>query len=422
MIFRGPRKSEEALGRVQFKRLRRIVAHAYEHSSFYASHYDAHGFHPRDLKSCEDIQHIPIVRRGQIKGVPGETLVTRPDIHGLHGHTTSGSSGMPMTIYFDKRDMTLWMYLWLRAYMLAGLKLTDTLVILCGPVSIYRKGFWRKLGLLRRDYYNVHEPAEEIRRGISEKYDRLDALRGSPGDLVNLACEVRKHGAFPMPRLVFTCAGAIDDRARDCITEAFGTPPLDFYGAVENGVIAFQTPDSGGRYYVNEDFTLLESEPAPYLSDNEGKAILTSLYRRTTPIIRYEIGDVIDFGDGARDAGARIRFKTINGILGKYSSYVALPDGTVVSPRLIKQNIAQVGNIRKFQLIQDRIDHAVIRIEKADGYTPEAERELQNLMDRTFRNLVTLDIVYSEEIGRGDGQKIKVIESTFAQDLMSSTL
>ena len=44
---------------IKLKRIRRLVAHAYEKVPFYRRRYQKEGIHPQDIRTYEDVQAIP---------------------------------------------------------------------------------------------------------------------------------------------------------------------------------------------------------------------------------------------------------------------------------------------------------------------------------------------------------------------------
>ena len=177
-------------------------------------------------------------------------------------------------------------------------------------------------------------------------------------------------------------------------------------------MIAYQTPQSNGEFLVSTDYVLLE--PARGLQ--EDKAILTNLYNYTTPIIRYEIGDVIDFGESNESLDI---IKTIHTIHGKYLDFIVLPDKSIISPHVPKQNLTHLDGIKQFQLLQTDINHIIITIQKDVHFTPQTEVEIHKSMNKAFKNQIDIQIKYVESFEKVDYRKFKVIESKIAQEFLS---
>lgn len=419
MFFNAHKKSEDEIKNLQLKKLKRLLKFTYKNSEFYKKYYDSLAFHPEEVKTYEDICKIPKINRNLLKETPDEKIVTRKNINNLHRMNTSGSSGIPITIYYNTFEKYKYLYSCLRAYFMAGTTLTSRTVALRDPVYIMKPTFYQKLGFIPYDYYDIYTPIDEIYEDICRKYKKIDIIKAYPTDLANLAYETRKKDNFPEVGLIYTDSEALDPALRKYIEDTFGKKVIDFYASVENGMIAFQTPDSDD-YYVNEDCVLLESQKVDGLSENEGEVVITNLYNYTTPIIRYQIGDVIDFGDYKRDENADIKFRKIKQIHGKYLDFIMLPDKSIISPHIPKQDMTHIKGVRKFKLIQEQADYIRLIIQKEEGYTDSTHQEIIDMMNNAFKNLVKIDVEYVDELDRGGNRKFKVIESKVAQEFLSN--
>ncbi len=410
------KKSPEEIRDIQLKKIKRIVKAAYENSSFYRNYYQAGDFYPDDLKSFEDIKKIPVVKRISLKNTPVEQILTRRDFNNLHLHTTSGSSGTPVKFYYTGKENLIKNIGVLRAYFMMGMKPTDITVALRDPVDIRKKPLYERFGLLRYDYQNIYDGMDVIYERLRQKYESIDILKGMPSDLTNLAYQVRKNGKrFPKVSKIFSDSEVLDDFSRKYVSETFGAPVLDFYGSVENGCIAFQMTGSD-KYYINETQVLLEGLNGGTSQDD---AIITNLRNTTFPIIRYQIGDVIDFGDGKSDLKG-ITVRTIDRIYGKYLDFIILPDKTIVSPHVPKQEMTHgIAGVRKFQIIQTDFDRVTVKIERDDDYAPETEKLIIDRLTKAFKGQIACAVEYDDALSTKTKNKFKCISSAVAQTFLS---
>ena len=408
-------KSQDEIKAIQYKKIKRIVLYAYEKSPFYRQLYKSLDFHPEDLKCYDDIKKIPIVKRIELKKTPVEKILTTKDYSKLHLHTTSGSSGIPVKFYYNNRELWLKNYGVIRSYLKMGMKFTDTTVALRDPIDIRKKGIYEKVGILAYDYYNIYESITKIYAAICNKYDKIDVLKGMPSDLMNLAYHIRNgKRKFPKVKLLISDCEVLDDFSRKYISETFHREILDYYASVENGCIAFQLPRSK-KYFINEDQILLENRTP---SSNLGDAVITNLRNTTFPIIRYQIGDMIDFGDGKSDLDS-VKLRTINKIYGKYLDFIILPDKTIVSPHIPKQELTHLSGIKKFQIIQRDFSKIVIKIEKDIDYQEDTEKEILKRLDRVFHHQIVCSIEYDQQLSIKTTNKFKCIQSDIAQSFLS---
>ncbi|MBD5116123.1 MAG: phenylacetate--CoA ligase family protein [Ruminococcaceae bacterium] len=418
MNFSIYKKSREEIADIQLKKMRKVVSVAYEKSDFYHNLYKNSDFHPDMLKTYEDIQKIPIAKRSTIKSTPVESIVTRHDFGKLHLHTTSGSSGIPVKFYYTGMEDLKKNYGVLRAYLTMGMKLTDRTIALRDPCDITKPTLYQKMGIVAYDYYNIYNPVEENYRLICEKYDTIDILKGMPSDLINLCYAIRKENMrFPKVRLLFSDSEVLDDFSRKFITDTIGTEILDFYASVENGCIAFQLPGSK-KYFLNEDMVLVENGNG---DAQIGDAVITNLRNTTFPIIRYQIGDVIEFGDGKSDVQG-MNFKTIDKIQGKYLDFIVLPDKTIISPHVPKQEMTYIKGIKRFQVHQKEIDRITVVIERDVDYSENEENMIIEKLEHAFKNQIKCTVVYDDQLSIKTKNKFKCIQSDVAQQFLTDNM
>jgi len=409
------RKSRRDIEQIQLKKLKRIIGIVYEKSKFYHKFYDENDFHPSMLKSYQDIELIPIVKRSLLRTTPVEEILTDHNLDKLHLHTTSGSSGIPVQFYYNSKEAFLTYLYALRIFLMAGMRFNDITVALRDPVDIKPQALYQRLGILKQDYYNIYNPMQDIYDALCTKYTKIDILKAQPSDLINL-CYIIRHGKrkFPSVRLIFTDSEVLSDFARQYIEETLDRRIFDYYGSVENGYIAFQLNGSK-KYFLNEDQVLLENKNK--LSP-VGDAIVTNLRNTTFPIIRYQIGDIVEFGDGQSDLEG-VNLKTIDRVQGKFLDFIVLPDKSIISPHIPKQELTHLDGIKKFQIIQKEFDKVIVKIERDEGYCEQIEQQIINRLNQVFKNQIVCTIEYDDELSTKTTKKFKVINSEVAQNFIS---
>ena len=135
-----------------------------------------------------------------------------------------------------------------------------------------------------------------------------------------------------------------------------GIPIVNEYGASELDLIAFQNPK--GEWQINSEtlfVEILDKNNQPVPNGKEGKIVITSLYNKAHPFIRYEIGDV-----GVLDEKSTAKKPILKKLIGRTSDVAVLPSGKK-SPGLTfyyvtKSIIEDDGNVKEFVVRQTKID------------------------------------------------------------------
>jgi phenylacetate-CoA ligase len=119
----------------------------------------------------------------------------------------------------------------------------------------------------------------------------------------------------------------VEDRA--AIARAFGARVIELYSSKEAGYIAL--PCELGTRHINEETVLVEivdqdGQACP--EGQPGRVVVTPFFQTAQPLIRYEQGDVAEFGPPCA-CGRHSR--TLRAILGRSYAIFRHPDGRAIS-------------------------------------------------------------------------------------------
>ena len=393
----------------QFDKFKKIVSYAYENSQFYNEHYKINKFHPSMLKNLEDYLKVPVVRREQLKKITPDEILTTSDRSRLISQNTSGSSGINVKIFYSKFEKYINFWSCLKSYFINRQKLRDITVALRDPVDIKKPNLIQRLGFLRYDYYNVFDPIEDNYKAIVKKYHRIDILKGMPSDLASLALCAQKEGGFPDVGIIYSDCEVLDESNRAFIENVFNTKVVNYYASVECGMIAYENINKlDGGMEVNGDFVHI----SPKEDKQIDKAIVTNLYNFTYPIIRYEIGDVIEFENYGTDNFS------IKKVFGKYLDFILLKDNSIISPHTIKQALTHLEGVSRFRVIQQSIDQIEITLESNGDISPDLEKAIRKEVGVFTNDTCEIVIKTTDKFVKTNYRKFKVVESKVAQEFL----
>jgi phenylacetate-coenzyme A ligase PaaK-like adenylate-forming protein len=204
----------------------------------------------------------------------------------------------------------------------------------------------RLLGYHRFSAYDLRPEAME-RAGEALLRFRPDYLLGYSTALDLFArANVHRRDFFRACRLRMVVATAESFPALDSadrLRDLFGCPVAMEYGAVETGLLAHSHPSGGFRVFWRSH--LLE---APGVGVRR-RLLVTSLYPRAFPLVRYEIGDEVELASGGADGTSLAVFERV---VGRNNDYVELPDGTLVHSEAFSHAVRPCPAIRGYQIVQ----------------------------------------------------------------------
>lgn len=393
---------------MQNKRLRAIVKHAYDNVPFYHKKFENAGIKPNDIKSIEDMYKIPLTTKLEIQAQKFEDIVARNiNPKSLMNTTTSGSTGIPLTIFSDKRIEDFYEAVWMRAMFEDGLRLHDKMAVIADPRHFPKnKGIFQRLGFEKRKHISIFDSTERQMALLLEF--KPDAIKGYASSLFILAAEFGEALRELETRLIFGGAELLDAVSRKIISSAFGGELFDFYACNEFGLLAWECKAHNG-YHLNADTTLVEflDDTGEAVSSGEkGRLVCTGLFNYVMPLIRYELDDVAVPVDDECSCG--VDLPLINHIEGRIDDFLVATDGRLISPAVFfPYPFENFDVIKQFRVVQERKDKLRIELVPKGGFLnkndffEKAEKRIKQLFGENMNvEFKVLDAIPRDKTGK----------------------
>ena len=263
----------EVIRQRQLIALQAQLTHAYATVPHYRAAWDAAGVHPNDVKSLADLEAFPILTKADIRRHERALLSSAFDITKLRVKRTSGSTGVPLTIYIDEQAVQWKTACTLRSDEWSGWRLGQRVAKVWGNPE-YRhfglKGRLRNYFFDRAVYLDtlnlndarIAEFAASIRR------HRPGLIFGHAHSLYLLACSLKKSGVMDVrPNGIISTAMLLHEWQRAAIEKVFRCPVTNRYGCEEVSLIASECEEHRGLH-VNADSVYTEvprpNPPTPF--------------------------------------------------------------------------------------------------------------------------------------------------------------
>jgi phenylacetate-CoA ligase len=345
------RWSAERLAAERERRLRELLAWSVERSAFHAERLagiDVQQFTEADLPA------LPVMTKAQLMG-NFEQVVTDPalSLERVNAHVetlkeddyllgeyrvvaTSGSTGARAMFVYGWQEWTTFVLVATRWPSSDGSIPDDA-----GVGSLFASNTKHVSGAIQAFLNDIarngsppltHLPASlplpEIVAGLNAAQPGV--LRGYPSAMYLLALEARAGRLTIKPTGIATGGEQCTDEIREAVADAWGVEIYDFWGCSE-GVSAFPCSARDGLH-LPDDLTILEpvdrhgNVVAP--GQPADRVLLTSLYNKTQPLIRYEITDAMTVMAGTCACGCAHR--RITDLAGRTDSVFVYDGGAAV--------------------------------------------------------------------------------------------
>lgn len=213
--------------------------------------------------------------------------------------------------------------------------------------------------LSNRYRFSIFDLSDDKLEKILEKFQnkKFDYINGYTSSIVLFAKYLQRKNIVlkticPTLKVCLVTSEMLFDEDKLLMENQFGIPVVNEYGASELELIAFQNLKK--EWQVNSEtlfVEILDENNQPVPNGQEGKIVVTSLYNRAHPFIRYEIGDV-----GVLDEKSTFKNPILKKLIGRTNDIVVLPSGKK-SPGLTfyyvtKSIIEDDGNVKEFIIKQ----------------------------------------------------------------------
>ncbi len=396
---------------IQQKKLQKLLQHAYNNVPYYRQLFDSVGVKPDEIKRAADLPALPITTKSHLRSCPVDQVIAKNvDINNCVKERTSGSSGMPFSFFFTRKDNDLRPLLDLRILLANGYNLRDTIIgIADSRHAVEKKHWFQHLGLMRKEHVPILTPVEEQIEKIQRM--RPDIIWSFTSDIVLIATRMKEENIKGIhPKAIYTMAEFLDQNRRKLLTSVFGVAPLDFYASAECGAIAWECHKHTG-YHINIDTLIVEciKDGRQVRPGESGELIVTNLHSYAMPFIRYSVGDIGGLSDKRCPCGRGLPLLSV--IEGRRIDCIVLPDGKSISPYLLTCAIEDIPGILRYQIIQEGKRKIRVNFLKGEGFSPATIIQIKRKCREVMRDEVEVNPVVVETLRYDKSGKFRVVIS-----------
>jgi phenylacetate-CoA ligase len=291
----------DALTALQVTRLKQTLERAYARVPHYRKAFDAAGVTPESLRSLDDIRRFPFTLKTDLRdNYPfGMFAVPRPELIRLHA--SSGTTGKPTVVGYNRSDLALWSDLMARSLACAGVRPGDIVHNAYG-YGLFTGGLGVHYGAERLGCTVVPVSGGGTERQVVLLADfAADVICATPSYALNIAEVAAAAGVdLRSSRLRAGVFGAEpwSDAIRHDLEQRFGIKAVDIYGLSEilGPGVACECDAAQAGLHGWEDhflFEILHPESLqPQPAGESGELVITTLTKEALPMVRYRTRDI----------------------------------------------------------------------------------------------------------------------------------
>lgn len=420
-------KAKVALSKIQDKddfksyineRKEAIVLHHLENTSFYKS--------LGHLIQLGDWNSVPIMTKSDLQQALEQRLSKGYTKSNIYINKTSGSSGDPFIFAKDKFCHALTWAVIQDRFSWFGLDFNRSKQARFYGIPLDKKGYYKerfKDVLSNRLRFSVFDLSDVAFEKLLIKFNTIpfEYINGYTSAIVQFAKflqrkEIVLKNICPTLNACIVTSEMLFDNDKKLLENQLGVSIVNEYGASELDLIAFQ--NTNDEWQVNSETLFVEildqnDNPLPY--GEEGRIVITSLYNKAHPFIRYDIGDV-----GILSRTSTLKKPILKKLIGRTNDIAILPSGKKAAGLtfyyVTKTLIEDDGNVKEFVIEQLKKDTFKILYSSDEELSNEKMNIIKKEMERYLEP--GIEIIFKRELKlkRSKSGKLRQFTSHIKQD------
>ena len=366
-------------------------------------------------------EELPILTKKDLQKPLKERLSEGYNEKSVFVNKTSGSSGDPFIFAKDKEAHALTWASIIHRFGWYGINFNSSYQArFYGiPLDFFGNTKERIKDLLSRRYrFSIFDLSDKVFEKIFMKFQEKKFLyiNGYTSSIVLFAKflaskKIILKNICPTLQCCVVTSEMLFEEDKKLMQEQFGIPIINEYGASELDIIAFQNPK--GEWVINTETIFVEvvddnNRPLPF--GQEGKIIISSLYNKAHPFIRYEIGDI-----GVIDESSTPKKQILKKLIGRTNDIAILPSGKK-SPGLTfyyvtKSIIEDNGNIKEFVVKQIKSNTFEIEYISQTELTVQQIKKIEKEMLLYLESGLNIIFTRKDKLERSKSGKLKQFQS-----------
>ena len=368
-------------------------------------------------KSIENWNEIPIMTKKEFQKPLQERLSNGFTPKNVYVNKTSGSSGDPFIFAKDKFCHALTWTNIINRFGWFGIDFNSSKQArFYGiPLDFIGNKKERLKDFLKKSYrFPIFDLSDKILEKVLLKFQnkKFDYINGYTSSIVLFAKFLEKKNIVltsvcPTLKCCVVTSEMLFEEDKTLMEKQFGVPVVNEYGASELDLIAFQ--NNNDEWQINSETLFVE-----ILDENnnvlplgkEGRIVITSLYNKAHPFIRYDIGDI-----GILDEKSTLKKPILKKLIGRTNDIAVLPSGKK-SPGLTfyyvtKSIIEDDGNVKEFVIKQTKIDTFDIEYVSQKELNNNQIKTIEKAISTYLENGLHFNFIRKEKLTRSKSGKLK---------------
>ena len=368
-----------------------------------------------------DWSSVPVMTKRHLQQPLEKRLSKGYELKNVYVNKTSGSSGDPFIFAKDKWCHAMTWAEIIDRFSWYGIDFNTSKQARFYGIPLDKKGYYKerlKDWFSNRYRFSVFDLSDNAfeKALVKFKTSKFDFINGYTSPIVQFAKFLKRKDIIlkdlcPSLKVCIVTSEMLFDDDKALMENQFGVPIVNEYGASELDLIAFQNTEN--EWQVNSETLFLEilddnDNVLPY--GEEGRIVITSLYNKAHPFIRYDIGDI-----GILSDKSTLRKPILKKLVGRTNDIAVLPSGKQAAGLtfyyITKSVIEDDGNVSEFIIEQSAIDTFKIKYVSREVLSSDKIKIITKAMEQYLEPGISITFERVDKLDRSKSGKLKQFTS-----------
>ncbi|MBJ6368178.1 phenylacetate--CoA ligase family protein [Snuella sedimenti] len=390
-----------------------IVEHHLKHNSFYKQF--AGNADPLKWSN------IPVMTKSDLQQPLENLLSDGFSKKNVYIDKTSGASGTPFIFAKDKLCHALTWAIIKDRFGWFNLDFNSSKQARFYGIPLNKKNYYKerlKDFVSKRIRFNVFDLSDAALTNILEafKTTHFNYINGYTSAIVQFAKFLKRKQIVlkticPSLNVCVVTSEMLFEDDKQLMETQFGVPVVNEYGASELDLIAFENPS--GKWQTNSEtlfIEILDAQDNVLPLGETGRIVITSLYNKAQPFIRYDIGDL-----GALSIHSTPKKPILKKLTGRTNDMITLPSGKqavgLTFYYVTKSIIEDGSNVKEFVIEQLKTNTFKINYVSPEVLSTNKIKAVEQAIETYLEKGLVLVFERQKQLQRSKSGKLKQFSS-----------
>jgi len=416
----------ESLRALQTKRLKAMVERVTKQVPFYRNKLKELGLEPGDIKSIDDLKHLPFTTKNDLRDNYPFGLFTVPQSEIVRLHASSGTTGKSTVVGYTHEDILIWSEVVARSLSMVGVTKEDIIQVAYG-YGLFTGGLGlhygaEKLGAsvvpisggnTKKQLELMHDFGSTV-LACTPSYAAFlgEAIRQQEGLIDKIKLEVGVFGAEPWSL-----------EMRKEIESILNIKAYDIYGLSEiiGPGVSMECEHQNGMHVFEDHFfpEIINPDTGEVLEYGQvGELVFTPATKTAMPLMRYRTRDLSRLHVEPCDCGRTL--VRMEKCLGRTDDMLIIR-GVNVFPSQIESVLLEMSETKPHYLLvvsrENNLDTLEIQVEVQEAFFSDEVKDMEGLKKRLQQNIAStlnlnakIKLVEPQSIERSAGKAKRVLD------------